>query len=186
MHRPFPSSPQTSYRVEVDPRGQRLVIPIRIGWKAVSMAVIATLAGSALHVGKLFDDISLFGWLVKAAFGLGLLAMLINALTSLFAREFVQIGHGELVHGWRLLGLRRQKSYRASEIWGLTSLNASEDDPKTKKRLISPLSDFGKTGLIRFEAGTTTVHIGPTLTEPEADEIATWLARRLPRGAAET
>lgn len=183
MHRPFPALPSTFYRVEVDARGQRLIIPIRLGWKPVGVATATALFGSLAHGGKLLTDDSTFGWVMRALYALGLIFILLAALTSLYAREVIEIGHGELIHGWRLFGLRRSRRYRVADIFGLTSLAADADAAKAKGKTLSLLSDFGKKGLVRFEVGAKTVHLGPTLTEPEAKEIAAWLAARLPRGA---
>lgn len=185
MARELLVTPPVRYHVEVDPDGQRLVIPIRMAWDTVLGAAILTVLSIGFHT---FRDEGLSGfwfWLTYGIAALGLAAVLTNALTSLFAREFVQIGHGQLIHGWRLFSLRRQRSYAVREIAGLTALAESEEHEKRKKQLVSPLSDFGKIGTVKFEVGTKTVHLGPTLNEGEALAVADWLARRLPRGASE-
>lgn len=126
---------------------------------------------------------SLFGWIMRGVYSLALLALIASAITSLFASETIQVGHGKLVHGWRMFGFKRERVYQLRDIFGLTSLFDSEEDAKKRKTLISPITDLGKRGLVRFEVGTRTVYIGPTLTEEEADIVRDWLMRRLPRSA---
>lgn len=185
MARELLATPPVRYHVEVDPDGQRLVIPIRMAWRTVLGAAGLAVLSIVFHILRDEDLSGFWFWLTYGIAVLGLAAVLANALTSLFAREFVQIGHGRLIHGWRLFALRRQHSYAVREIVGLTALATSEEHEKRKKQLVSPLADFGKIGTVRFEVGTKTVHLGPTLNEGEALAVADWLARRLPRSASE-
>lgn len=182
MHRTFPVQPPAPYHVEVDADGQRIVIPIRMSWRTVAWAAGVALFSIGFHTLQNADKSGFFAWLMEAVAALGLLTVAAGALTSLFAREFVQIGHGRLIHGWRLFGLKRQSAYSVRDIAALTTLDPPTDDKK--KNLVSPLSDFGKIGLIKFEIGSKTIHLGPTLNEAEAVAVVEWLARRLPRGAS--
>ncbi len=121
-------------------------------------------------------------WLGLAAIAFGALALLLNALTSLLAREEVQVAGGELIHGWRLLGLRRERRYRLTDVHDF-GLPRDEDTAAKPDQLVSPLRDFGKRGSVVFShAAGQKAALGVALDDDHASQVVNWIARRMPRG----
>jgi hypothetical protein len=92
----------------------------------------------------------------------------------------IQIRGGELVHGWRLLGLKREKRYPLSEMFDLTI--SSTEDSASLDKLVSPLKDFGKAGVVSFDFRGDPVGLGAGLDEAHGQQVIDWIARRAPRG----
>ncbi len=132
---------------------------------------------------SLGSDYELFDVLILALLVLASVHFLMNAMTSLVGKEIFRVHGGYLIHGWRLFGLKRESSYRVSDI-RLLSADRGFDAPDAK-RLISPLWDFGKLGIIKFDYGTRTISMGAAVDEEMGGRIADWLIRRLPRSATE-
>ncbi len=179
-----PDFSKASYWTEFDARGERLVMPIRRSWKVVG--------GALLGFGYLlFKGHALFGhepgpieyFFFTALAGLAIY-LVINVIASLLTREVIQIGHGELIHGWRLIGLRREKRYQLSKIRQL-SAGLEEDSAKLDK-LVSPLSDFGKAGVVNFYYRGTKIGLGAGLDEAHGQQVVEWIARRAPRSVLES
>lgn len=178
-----PDFSKAKYWTEFDASGERLVMPIRRSWKVVG----GTLLGFGFVLFKahaVFDhEPGSFEYLVFVGFAGGAIYLVINIIASMLTREVIQIGHGELVHGWRLLGLRREKRYKLSEIHQL-SAGLDEDSAKLDK-LVSPLSDFGKAGVVNFFYHGTKVGLGAGLDEAHGEQVVEWIARRAPRSVRE-
>ena len=177
-----PDFSKASYWIEFDERGETLVMPIRRSWKVVGGAVF----GVALWLGERlinfkhgFGAFDWFDYALIALVGLVLLHLLFNVLTSMLAREVLRIEGRDLVHGWTLLGLKRESRYRTDEISGL------ETDPagaaQEVKELLSPLKDFGKKGVVKFDYRGKTFGIGAALDDDHGQQVVAWIARRLPR-----
>lgn len=175
-----PDFAKARYWTEFDEQGERLVMPIRRSWKVVG----GTLAGFGFMIVKMH---ALFehepGWFEYTAFaGLigGALYLVLIILTSLLTRETIQIRNGELVHGWRLFGLKREKRYRLAEVFDLGISN--DEQAASLEKLVSPLKDFGKAGVVSFDFRGETVGMGAGLDEAHGQQVIEWIARRAPRG----
>ena len=178
-----PDFSKASYWTEFDVSGERLVMPIRRSWSAVGWAlfgfgvVIFNFRRNFEHEPEPYD------YLVFAGLIGGAIYLVLNILASLLTREVIQVSHGELVHGWRMLGLRREKRYRLSEIH-LLSAGLGEDSANLDK-LVSPLSDFGKAGVVNFYYRGTKIGLGAGLDEAHGLQVVEWIARRAPRSVLE-
>lgn len=126
-----------------------------------------------------------FLYLAWATVAFTALALCLSLITSLLAEEFVQISGGRISHGWRLLGLKRQKSYPVNEVSWLTWLEEPEKDSDRSKDIISPIFDFAKVGMIKFDVGSKSHLLGATLDVESARKVYHWMARRLPKSASE-
>lgn len=177
-----PDYSKATYWIEFDERGERLVMPMRRSWKAVGGALLAFgfwLGERLLHFKHSFATLDWMDYGLIALIGLVLMHLLLNVLTSLLAREVLRIESGDLVHGWSLLGLRRESRYRLSEIERL------ETDPsglaQEAKELLSPFKDFGKKGVVKFDYRGKIRGIGAALDEDHGQQVVNWIARRIPR-----
>lgn len=175
-----PDLTKVRYWIEFDEHGERLVMPLRRGWKAVALSWV----GFSIVAFKFRDALSLdpgpFALAVDLLLAGLLLHLLLNLVTSLFAREVVQIANGSLVHGWRLLWLRREKRYPLLQISALSAERAIA--PPKENELLSPLKDFGKVGAVNFDCNGTTVGLGAALDQAHGEQVVNWIARRAPRG----
>ena len=178
-----PDASKANYWTEFDVAGERLVMLIRRSGKVVSGAlfgfglVIFNFRRSFGHEPGPYD------YIVYAGLVCGALYLLLNIITSLLAREVIQIGHGELVHGWRMLGLKREKRYLLRDIHAL-SIRPDEDTANLDK-LVSPLTDFGKAGVVKFDYRGDTIGLGAGLDEAHGQQVVEWIARRAPRSVTE-
>jgi hypothetical protein len=175
-----PDFAQARYWTEFDEQGERLVMPIKRSWKAVGGA-LAGFGFAIIKMHAVFEHEP--GWFEYTAFAAligGAIYLVLNILTSLLAREVIQIRGGELVHGWRLLGLKREKRYPLSEMFDLT-ISRTEDSASLEK-LVSPLKDFGKAGVVSFDFRGDPVGLGAGLDEAHGQQVIDWIARRAPRG----
>lgn len=176
-----PDFSTAAYWTEFDERGGRLIMPIRRGWKAIGGAVLVFAFAKvqhSLHFGRDWDlfDMALVLFVIVTG-----MLLLVELVTSLFAREVLRIEGLDLVHGWHLLGLRREARYPVHEIRNLA--RDDYDIAAVRKRLISPLKDFGKVGAVRFDSARGTVHVGLEMDEAHAEGLLRWLAARLPVSA---
>lgn len=165
------------YWTEFDEHGERLVMPIRRSWKAVGYGLF----GFAIVIFKshVIQGVSgPFEYVILAGLACFALYLTLNILTSLLAREVVEIRHGELIHGWRLLGLRREKRYQLKDVFQLRANDEPGDD--TGEKLISPLKDFGKAGVVTFEYHGARVGLGAVLDAAHGEQVAAWIIRRAP------
>ena len=178
-----PDFSKASYWTEFDVSGERLVMPIRRSWKVVGGALLGF--GFVLFKAHaVFEhEPGSFEYMVFAGLAGGAIYLVLNIIASLLTREVIQISHGELVHGWRMLGLRREKPYKLSEIRqlsvGLGEVSANLD------KLVSPLSDFGKAGVVNFYYRGTKIGLGAGLDEAHGLQVVEWIARRAPRSVLE-
>jgi hypothetical protein len=179
-----PDFSTAQYWTEHDETGERLVMPIRRGLKVVGTALLGF--GFALFKAHAVfgHEPGLFEYAVFAALGGGALFLVLNILTSLFAREVIQISNGELIHGWRLLGLKREKRYLLREIRGLGVGRSTTS--KTADQLVSPLKDFGKAGEVSFDYCGVLIALGAGLDESHGLAVVNWIARRAPRSVLES
>lgn len=177
-----PDFSQAAYWTEFDERGERLVMPMRRSWKAVGMALLGFgfwLGERLIHFKHNLDALD---WLDYATIGFisfVLLHLLLNVLTSLIAREVLRVDGRDLVHGWTMLGLKRETRYRLEEILGLESNAATLAEEA--KELISPFRDFGKKGVVKFDYRGNACGIGAALDEAHGQQVVNWIARRIPR-----
>lgn len=174
-----PDFSKANYWTEFDAAGERLVMPIRRGWKVIGSALL----GFGFVIAKahtVFDNepgpFEYFAYSVMVA---GAIYLIFNIAASLLTREVIQISHGELVHGWRLVGMKREKRYRLSEITQLALGEADSADSLNK--LVSPLKDFGKAGVVQFDYRGDTIGLGAGLDEAQGQQVVDWIARRAPR-----
>lgn len=177
-----PDFSKASYWTEFDERGERLVMPLRRSWKAIG----AALFGFGLWLGerslRLLGHDHKRGWedyLVVGLSGFVVVHLLINIATSLLAREVLRVEGSELIHGWTILGLRRETRYRLTEISGLSIDPAGSAEEA--KQLLSPLSDFGKKGVVKFDYRGKMRGIGAALDEAHGEQVMAWIVRRIPR-----
>lgn len=185
MDRRLPSPTNAAYRLEHDSSGELLIIPIRHKLKTVFIAASSGMFLTALHLGQAEDHEGILVYIPWALAVFSTLALILSVLTSLAAEEFVQIGAGRIAHGWRLFGFKRQKSYPVGDVSWLTWLEEPEKESDRSKRTISPLFDFGKVGMVKFDVGSKSHLLGATLDVENARQVYAWLARRLPRSASE-
>lgn len=171
-----PDFSNASYWIEIDESGERLVMPIRRNWKRALAALGVFAVGAVQHLYDIPDPIDLFYKLVAAFWLFGFIHLLLNILTSLFARETLRVECGELVHGWRLLGLTREKRYPMRDIQALSA--SREINPPKDDQLFSPLVDFGKTGVVNFDFKGRTIGVGAALDQAHGQQVVNWLARR--------
>lgn len=173
---------KASYWTEFDERGERLVMPLRRSWKAIG----AALFGFGLWLGE--RVLRLWGhhrerdwenYFVAALAAFFVIHLLLNIATSLLAREVLRVEGGDLIHGWTVLGLRRETRYRMAEISGLSTDPAGFAEEA--KQLLSPLSDFGKKGVVKFDYHGKMRGIGAALDEAHGEQVVAWIVRRTPR-----
>lgn len=178
------NSGKLHYWTEFDEHGERLVLPLSRSWKVV----IGALFGFAFAIFKMhsaFDhEPGLFEYALFAALIGGAVYLTLNILTSLLAREVIQISGGVLIHGWRLFGLKREKRYQLSEVSGL-GIN-TEESAASLDKLVSPFSDFGKAGIVSFYHRGTRVGLGAAINDSHGQRVIEWIARRAPRNVTET
>lgn len=177
-----PDFSKAAYWIEFDERGERLVMPMRRSWKVVGTAVVGFgiwLGERLIHFKHNLDTLDFFDYLTIGFIAVVLVHLLLNVVTSMLAREVLWIDGRDLVHGWTLLGLKRETSYRLDEISKL------ETDPasfaKETKELLSPLWDFGKKGVVKFDYRGTPRGIGAALDPDHGQHVVNWIARRIPR-----
>ena len=179
-----PSVSKQPYRSEFDAAGERLIIPIRLGWKKVLWGFVASafvISKDLLHIR---EDSGWFRYALLALFVAAAIGAIFSLIASLLAEEFVEIGHGELKLGWRMLGYRRSKSYPTAEVFGLGLALENYTNPRERKdESISVWRDFGKRGAAKFDYKDKSIYFGVTLNEDEAAQVVDWMARRLPRQA---
>lgn len=180
MNQLGPDLTKASYWTEFDEQGERLVMPIKRSWKTVGWAV-AAFGFALVKMHAVFEhEPAAFEYMVFIAIIAAALYLVFSIVTSLLAREVIQIRHGDLVHGWRLLGLKREKAYRLGDI---THLRVGRLDSEAGlDKLVSPLKDFGKAGVVAFEHSTGTVWLGAALDQAHGQQVVDWIARRAPRG----
>ena len=123
--------------------------------------------------------VTLMAGLAVTLAGAFVIHLLLNIASSLLAREVLRVEGGELVHGWTVLGLRRETRYRMVEMSRLTTDPAGFAEEA--KQLLSPLSDFGKKGVVKFDYRGKMHGIGAALDEAHGDQVVAWIARRIPR-----
>ena len=176
-----PAVPNQPFRIEFDADGERLVIPIRRSWRTVALATGAAILVAAIDLSRFDDPLGFFDILFGICVALTFLAVIVAMLSSLLGREIIQVSRGMLIHRFHLMGLRRQTSYRIDDIRALTGVEGSQ--VKEARQLISVLSDFGKSGRIKFDYGDKSKYLGLALDEGSVEPVIVWLARRLPRSA---
>lgn len=178
-----PDFSKANYWTEFDATGERLVMPIRRSGKVVGGALFG-FGLVIFNFRKTFEhEPEPFDYLVFAGLIGGAIYLVLNILASLLTREVIQIGHGELVHGWRMLGLKREKRYLLRDIHAL-SIRLDEDAANLDK-LVSPLTDFGKAGVVKFDYRGDTIGLGAGLDEAHGQQVVEWIARRAPRSVTE-
>lgn len=177
-----PDFSKASYWTEFDERGERLVMPMRRSWKAVGSALLGfgfLMVERLMHVKHSLDSLDFFDYATIGFVALVLLSLLLNVVTSLLAREVLRVDGRDLVHGWTLLGLKRETRYRLDEISKLET--DSESFAKEAKELVSPLWDFGKKGVVKFTYRGTSRGIGAALDPAHGEQVVIWIAKRIPR-----
>lgn len=178
-----PDFSNAQFWTEFDAAGERLVMPLRRGWGAMGWALGGFLLFAFNHFVQLKDEMRGFDWLMVLLVGLGFLRLLAEVMTNLLAREMLRVELGDLVHGWRILGYRRERRYRLKEI---RSLAADRDiNPPKMNELISPFNDFGKIGTVNFDYGDQTVSIGAALDRAHGEQVVRWITLRAPRSIVE-
>ncbi len=177
------NSEKLRYWTELDQHGERLVVPLRRSWKTIGFAFVGLVFLAIQHADDFSTAPDPFEWAWGIFLLLGLLHVLLNILTSLLAREVVQVKNGELIHGWRLLGLKRERRFPLAEIRGLSA--ERQIKPPDEEQLLSPLKDFGKVGAVNFDCGSETVGIGAALDQDHGRQVVIWIARRAPRHVTE-
>lgn len=171
------------YWTEFDAQGERLVMPIRRSWKVVGTALLG-FGFVIIKAHAVFGhEPGPFEYFAFTAMFAGAIYLVLNIVASMLTREVIQIAHGELIHGWRLLGARREKRYRLSEIAQLSIGDA--DSAESLNKLVSPLKDFGKAGMISFFYRGTKIGMGAGLDEAHGAQVVDWIARRAPRSVLE-
>lgn len=177
-----PDFSKAGYWTEFDERGERLVMPLRRNWKAVG----AALFGFGLWLGeRLFqlwrhhDERGWEDYFLIALASVFVIHLLLNIATSLLANEVLSVEGGELIHGWSVFGLRRETRYRMAEITRLSTDPAGFAEEA--KQLLSPLSDFGKKGVVKFYYHDKLRGIGAALDETHGEQVVAWIMRRIPR-----
>lgn len=178
-----PDFSKAQFWIEFDEAGERLVMPLRRSWKVVGWALL----GLAFAVGQYFYQLSAdpnrFEWFIGLLLFAGLLHVVLTVLTSLLAREIVRIESGDLIHGWRLFGVTREKRYPLREIIAL-SADREVSMPQTDQ-LLSPLKDFGKVGVVNFDYLGKTIGIGAAVDQAHGQQVVAWISRRAPRSVFE-
>ena len=53
------------------------------------------------------------------------------------------------------------------------------------RKLVSPLTDFGKAGVVKFDYRGDTIGLGAGLDEAHGQQVVEWIARRAPRSVTE-
>ena len=177
-----PDFSKAAYWTEFDERGERLVMPMRRSWKAVGAALLGFglwLGERVLHFKHSLDALEFLDYATIGFIGLMLLHLLLNVLTSMIAREVLRVDGRDLVHGWTMLGLKRETRYRLDEISGLES-NAATPAEEAKE-LLSPFRDFGRKGVVKFDYRGNVRGIGAALDEAHGQQVVNWINRRIPR-----
>jgi hypothetical protein len=177
-----PDFSKAVYWTEFDERGERLVMPMRRSWKAVGMALLGFgfwLGERLLHFKHSLDALEFTDYATLGLIGFVLVHLLLNVLTSLIAREVLRVEGQDLVHGWTMLGLKRETRYRLDKISGLESNSATIAEEA--KELLSPFRDFGKKGVVKFDYRGEARGIGAALDEAHGQQVVNWIARRIPR-----
>lgn len=173
---------RAQYWTEFDERGERLVMRLRRRWQPVLLALGGTLLLLGIKSMPLWEhreNLQGSDYLLLAMLTAAVVHLLINAVTSLVARETIRIEGGNLVHGLSVLGLRRERRYRLTDIEHLTTDEAGQGEER--KQLISPLLDFGKQGMVKFRYHDGMRGIGAALDLAHGEQVVAWIARRIPR-----
>lgn len=167
--------------VEFDARGERLVLPIRLGWKAYVGSALAIALGHFSHLHTISRLGPWIQWLLYGLFGVAAAGLILALAASRFAHEFVEVRTGMLVLGWRLFGFERKRSYPVADISNLGRPIANYVSPRPgDTHLVSLRGDVGKRGSVKFDTSDRSVYFGITLSDDAADDAVAWLARRLP------
>lgn len=174
-----PDLSKARYWTEFDEHGERLVMPLRRSWKVIGFALVGLGFLAIQHARDFASNPGLFEWAWGIVLLIVLLHVLLNILTSLLAREVVQVKDRELIHGWRLLGLKRERRYPLAAIRSLSA--ERETKLPDEEQLLSPLKDFGKVGVVNFDCGAQTIGIGAALDQDHGRQVVIWIARRAPR-----
>lgn len=177
-----PDFSKARYWTEFDERGERLVMPLRRSWKAIGAALFGFGLWLAERLIRLWGHQHERGWedyLVVTLAAFFVVHLLLNVATSLLAREHLRVEGGELIHGWTVFGLQRETRYRMSEITRLSTDPAGFAEET--KQLLSPLSDFGKKGVVKFFYRDKMRGIGAALDEAHGEQVMAWIVRRIPR-----
>lgn len=172
---------EPAYWTEWDERGERLIIRIRRGWKAVRDAALGFAATALLPLLYHWSKESIDWEAETLQLALPALIFIPSLIVNLFARELVTLDRGELVHRWEIAQLGKSRRYRQSEI-RLLGVNEGYA-PAENGVFVNPLKDFGKLGAVRFNVQDNAVFLGASLDSAEAYQVVLWLTRRLPRGA---
>jgi hypothetical protein len=174
-----PDFSKASYWTEFDAGGERLVMPIRRSLKVIGGALL----GFGFVIFKAHaafeHEPGSFEYLIFAGLIGGAIYLVLSIIASLLTREGIQISHGELVHGWRLLGLKREKRYLLRDVYQLTT--RIDEDSAGLDKLVSPLKDFGKAGVVTFTYRGDTIGLGAGLDEAHGQRVVEWIAQRAPR-----
>lgn len=171
-----PDFSNARYWTELDEGGERLVMPIRRSWKVVGGAMFGFgLALFKVHP-MLEEEPGAFEYLILACLAGGAIYLMLNIVASLLTREVILVGHGELVHGWRLLGLKREKRYALRDIRALAI--RTDEDSAGLDNLVSPIKDFGKAGVVHFDYHGDMIGLGAGLDHAHGQRVVEWIARR--------
>jgi hypothetical protein len=172
----------SSYRIEFDDKGERLVLPLRRDLRALAWGVLAI----ALFVAVGTDQFQQRrGWLdaIPLAFAAFAIVESIGGFVlTLLGKETIQIVGGRLKHSWRVIGVGREATYALVDMESITAASTrfSDYDPESNNP-VSPLREFGRRGRIKIDLADRSLHLGVALKDDDVDQVIAWLVRRLPK-----
>jgi hypothetical protein len=180
--------PRTArHRVEIADQGERLRIPTRRSWPMVVLVcawlVVWSMVGVVAFIAltQRFELFMLFLAIVWAAMWLGLVAI---AGSLLAGSERVRVVGSDLEISAGVGPLRSTRRFRGEAIRNLRRVDSDGWMSWLVRSQQPPIFWRQRCGAVQFDYGADTYDFANGVEGAEGGQIAEWLAKRLPRGAA--
>jgi len=176
--------PAPRSRIVVEAGIEQVIIPVRRNWFVLLFLpvwlTLWTLGGIAA-IYALFTQFEVFLVVWLCGWALGWIVAAGTLAWQLVGRETIRVEAGRLIHSCRAPLWNRELAYNVSEIRGLSG----DRGPSVFENfhIPSPLITFGRMGAVKFHYGSRTIRMAASIDEAEGQQIADWLALRLPASA---
>jgi len=168
-----PSPPR--FRVVLGARGEEIRVPAKRGWRALPFHTAWELFWTCGGVAAFYHLVAHPDVWSLAIFGLALLCCvrIIGALTWMaLGEEVIRLAPGRLEIGYRLLGVRRMRTFPIGDIGTLATWDDNPaSDPGVPFRRLSH-------GAIKFETIKRDIFCAAALDEADAERVVDYLRRR--------
>ena len=179
----FEQVPGARFSVERRAGVEHFVIPARRNWFMLlflslwlvgwSLGFVSAFSEVAHGSGDLFLIVWLTGWTIGGGF------VVTTILWQLGGKEYLAVDSGGLLHGWRMVGIGRERRYDLSYMSNLRVSEAGMPWGNFARPSFPPIFANGW-GTIRWNYGARTVSAAMGMSEAESEMIVARLSARLP------